>query len=219
MGARSSSWLLLGVVVLAALLAAELRFQAGTGSGGAFVGQGSVPVIASPAPQFTLADRDTFSETLTRPLFMPNRQPPEGVASESPEPVRRAAKPDANRYALSAIIIVDDERVALLTDTATGGLSRVKEGESIAGWQVEEIHEERAVLRNGDTRKELALRTFGPPVVTRKSRKSRRVASGGQREPPVQRDQAAGNDTLPKKPRRPKRGTRRVQPSPGSQAD
>ena len=216
MSARSSSWLLLSLVVLAALLVAELRYQVGAGSGGAIVGQGSALVTASPAPRFTLADRETFSETITRPLFMPNRQPPESDASAPREPVGRVAKSDAKRYALSAIIIVDDERVALLTDTATGGLSRVKEGESVAGWKVEAIREESAVLINGDTREELALRTFGPPIV---APKPRRAPAGAKRRPPAQRAEAPANGSPPKRPRRPRRAPRQEQPVPGSQSN
>jgi hypothetical protein len=216
MGARSSSWLLLCLVALSALQVAEWRFPVGTDSAGAVVAQGRAPVIASPAPRFTLADRETFSETLARPLFMANRQPPESEAPESPAPVQRAAKPDSKRYALSAIIIVDDERVALLTDTATGGLSRVKEGESIAGWRVEEIRKESAVLSNGDTREELPLRVFGPPAA---APKPRRASTRAKRKPRAQRAGAATDDTLARRPRRPKRGPRQAQPLPGSQSD
>jgi hypothetical protein len=200
MRARSSAWLLLALMVLAALLAAELRFEAGVGSQRQSIGRASAPSAASPAPLFALADRESFSETLTRPLFMPNRRPAD-TESAPALPAPRAATPNTNRYVLSAIIIVDDERIALLTDTATGALSRVREGESLAGWQVEEIREDGAVLTNGDTREELSLRTFGAPVLVPRSSK-RRAADASNRPP--------GNDAqaLPKRPRRPKRGPR-----------
>ena len=216
MSARSSSWLLLCLVALAALLVAEWRFPVGRDAASPFVAQGSAAAIASPAPRFTLEDRETFPETLARPLFMPNRRPPESEAPESPAPVKRAAKPDTKRYALSAIIIVDDERIALLTDTATGGLSRVKEGESVAGWRVEEIREESAVLRNGEVREELPLRIFGPPAI---APKPRRASTRAKRKPPAQGAKAATGGNLPTRPRRPKRGPRQVQPVPGSQSN
>lgn len=200
MHARSPGWLLLTLAVLAALLAAELHFEVGAGSGRPFIGRGSAPAAASPAPLFVLAARENFSETLTRPLFMPNREPP-AAESESALPAPRAARPNANRYALSAIIIVDDERIALLMDTATGSVSRVREGDSLAGWRVEEIHAGGAVLSNGDTREELSLRTFGAPVLVPRSPK-RRAADASK--------QPAGGDAQarPKRPRRPKRGPR-----------
>ena len=215
MRARSSHWLLLSLVGLAALVAAELRYQVGTGSGKQPVGRGSTPAAPSPMPLFVLADRKSFSETLTRPLFMPNRQPPMATAAESPVSAVRAVQPSTNRYALSAIIIVDNQRIALLTDTATGGVRRVREGESLAGWRVEKIHKDGAVLSNGDTREELALRSFGPPAPRpaspRRRTGTRREAAG----------QPAGQNlgALPDRPRRSKRGPRRAPRIQGSEAN
>jgi hypothetical protein len=201
MRARSSNWLLLSLVALSALLIAELRFEIGTDLGGQVAGPASAPVAATPMPLFGLVDRESLSETLTRPLFMPDRQPPGDTPVAPAVQASRAAQPKANRYALSAIIIVDGERFALLTDTATGGLSRVREGESLAGWQVEKIHESGAVLSNGDTREELALRSFGPPA-PRPKLPGRRT--GRERKAAAQ---PAGDNprALPNRPRRPKR--------------
>ena len=208
MHARSPGWLLLSLTVLAVLLAAELYFGVGAGSGRQPIGQGSTPVAATPVPLFTLADRESFPETLARPLFMPNRVPPV-TESASALPAAPAARPSANRYALSAIIIVDNERVALLKDSATGGLSRVREGESLAGWRVEEIRADGAVLNNGDIREELVLRTFAVPAPTPAPRPSKRRTGAAA-------DRAAGNDgqALPNRPRRPKRGPRQTLQTP-----
>ena len=205
MGGHSSSWLLLSMVGLAALVAAELHYQVGTGTGRQAASNGTVASAAVPVPLFALDDREKLSDTLTRPLFMPNRQPLEAGVQDAAQLPSPAARPKANRYALSAIIIVDDERVALLTDTATGGLSRVREGESLAGWQVEEIHESGAVLSNGDTREELALRSFGPPVVQPAPRRGTDATGRPAGD-------AAG--ALPNRPRRPKRGPRQTQTIP-----
>jgi hypothetical protein len=196
-----SSWLFLSLLVLVTLAIMELRLQVGAGSEIVSTRQGGPLVQEAPVPRFALADRETFSETLTRPLFMANRQPPAIAATESNEPASRAAKPEPNRYALSAIIIVDDERVALLTDTATGGLSRVKEGESVPGWQVAEIREESAVLTDGDIRKELELRSFGPPPPPR----PRNARTASQRQPSGAVSDAATANTPKKRPRRPRR--------------
>jgi general secretion pathway protein N len=208
MHARSSGWLLLTLVVLAVLLAAELHFEVGAGSARQSIRTGSAPAAASPAPLFTLADRVSFSETLTRPLFSPNREPP-GTESASALPAPQAPRPSANRYALSAIIIVDNERIALLMDTATGSLSRVREGDSLAGWRVEEIRADGAVLHNGDVREELSLRTFGAPAPVPVPRPPKRRA-GAAAGPPAGYEPEA----LPKRPRRPKRGPRQGLPIP-----
>ncbi|GMQ95912.1 MAG: hypothetical protein BMS9Abin14_384 [Gammaproteobacteria bacterium] len=215
MGARSGNWLLLSLAVLSALLVAELRFEIGAGPGGQAAAQASKPVEAAPMPLFALTEREDFSETLTRPLFMPDRQPPGEAPGALPVEAPRGARPNANRYALSAIIIVDDQRIALLTDTATGGLSRVREGESLAGWQVEEINESGAVLSNGDTREELSLRSFGPPAPRLKSPGRR---PGSERRAAAQ---PAGDAprALPNRPRRPKRGPRQTLRNPGGDAN
>jgi len=201
----SISWLLLSVVGLAALVSAELHYQVGTGSGRHAASNGAPTSATVPVPLFSLEDREKLSDTTTRPLFMPNRQPQVASVPDAPRADSQAPRPKATRYALSAIIIVDDERVALLTDTATGGLSRVREGESLAGWQVEEINESGAVLSNGDTREELALRSFSAPMVQPTPRRG--TDSAG---PPAANDAGA----LQNRPRRPKRGPRQIQKIP-----
>lgn len=205
MHGHSIGWLLLCVVGLAALVSAELHYQVGTGSGRHAAGNAAPTSATVPVPLFSLEDREKLSDTITRPLFMPNRQPQVAAVADAPRADSRAPRPKANRYALSAIIIVDDERVALLTDTATGGLSRVREGESLAGWQVEEINESGAVLSNGDTREELALRSFSAPTAQPTPRRGTNTAG-----PPMANDA----DPLQNRPRRPKRGPRQIQTIP-----
>jgi len=216
MRAGSSNWLLLLVVVLTALAYAEMRFQVGKGSDYPTAEPASTSIEAMPVPLFALLDRESFSETLARPLFMPNRRSPEPASAESVEPETRAAPPKANRYALAAIIIVDDQRIALLTDTTTGGLNRVREGESVAGWQVEAIRADSAVLVNGDSREELALRHFGPPPAPKPKAPRRRASTD-----PKAAAQDSDNDAraLAKRPRRARREARRAPREPQSEAN
>jgi hypothetical protein len=206
--ARSSTWLLLTTVALSTLVAVELHYGVGKGSAGRSPADatGTSPATA-PGPLFALADRDSFSETLSRPLFMPNRQPVGDAAAPAAAPAARAARPNANRYTLSAVIIIDDERIALVTDTATGGSSRVREGESLAGWQVKAIRDDSAVLSNGDTTEELSLRTFAPPAPVTAPAPRRSPDTGGR-----SREQAS--NALPDRPRRPKRRPRQTLTTP-----
>lgn len=198
MRARSSGWLLLGLVVLSSLVAAELHYGVGRGPGTRTVGQGGASSEAVAVPLFALADRDAFSVTVTRPLFMPNRRPLEADSAPAVVEAPKAAQPSADRYALSAIVIVDDERIALLADSATGSLIRAREGETLAGWRIEKILEDGAVLRNGETRAELTLRTFGPPApppATPRRRTRSDTASTARRD-------AERPASAPKRPRR-----------------
>ncbi len=216
MRAGYSNWLLLSMLVLSALVFAEWRFQVGKGSGYQPVQSSTTPVEAMPVPvpRFALVDLESFSETLTRPLFMPDRRPPEEGSADSAVPEVRAASPKANRYALSAIIIVDNERIALLTDTATGDLNRVREGGSVAGWRVETIREDGAVLTNGDNREELTLRHFGPPKLRPKAPKRRTASKRKAVAQPAEKDVEA----VQKRPRRVRRSARQTGRVPGTEA-
>lgn len=215
MRAWSSNWLLLPVVVLTALAYAEMHFQVGQGSGYQSVAPSGTSVAPMPVPLFALLERESFSETLARPLFMPNRRPAEPAAPESAAATPRAAPAKANRYALSAIIIIDDERIALLTDTATGGLNRVREGESVAGWQVEAIRADSAVLTNGDIREELALRHFGPPAPRPKAPRRRTGSQPKAAAQPAEKDPGASQN----RPRRTRRSARQTGRIPGTETN
>lgn len=203
---RLSSWLFLSLVVLAAIAAAELLYGVGSGGGSSI---GPVPQTGADLPElptasFELPDQASLSETVERPLFMANRRPAEASAQAAPQPTRQSHQPKATRYLLSAIVIVDQERVALLTDTATGSLSRVKEGERVPGWQIEEIGEDMVVLVNGGARERLPLRTFAEPPA-----KPRRSSRRSQPNVPSQAvPQGGAKDADVRRPRRPKRGPR-----------
>ena len=83
MRAWTSNWLLLPVVVLTALAYAEMRFQVGQGSGYQTAAPSGTSVEPMPVPLFALLERESFSETLARPLFMPNRRPAEPAAPDA----------------------------------------------------------------------------------------------------------------------------------------
>lgn len=178
MAMRASGWLLLSLAALAVVLAAEIRYGIGGGDGRPAERPADVAVEHGSVPLFALADRDTFSETLDRPLFMPGREPYTVPAVPTETAAPAAVRPSASRYVLSAVIIVGDERIALLTDTATGVARRVREGERVAGWRIDAIHDNSAVLRTGDTTEELYLRTFGPPAPA-----ANRPGTNGSRSP------------------------------------
>jgi hypothetical protein len=186
MRVRSSGWLMVSLVVLSLLVLAELRFEVGKGPGTRSVAPENTPPEAPPVPSFALAERESFSTTVERPLFLPNRQPVGVEQAATTAPAAQTTRPSANRYALSAIIIVDEERIALLTDTSTGGLTRVREGERVAGWQVEKIRESSAVrpqprARRAQDATGKGARSEGASPEATSDRRRRRVR--GPREP------------------------------------
>ncbi len=106
-------------------------------------------------PGFTMKPLDDFSEIARRPLFIPSRRPlpPD---TEPPRPGPRTAK--RHRFTLKGVVIVDDERMAVLQRGRGRTVLRAVEGEIIDGWLVEAILPDRVVLRQGETREEVVLR-------------------------------------------------------------
>ena len=95
MVARSSGWLALSLVVLAAVLAGELHYGVGRGTDRPPAGSADTPPAASPPPLFALADREAFLETLSRPLFMPDRRPAGTAEAPVVAPAASPARPSA----------------------------------------------------------------------------------------------------------------------------
>ncbi len=111
---------------------------------------------------FTMKPLDDFSEIARRPLFIPSRRPlpPD---TEPPRPGPR--KGERHRFTLKGVVIVGDERMAVLQRRRSRTVLRVVEGQQFDGWLVEAIMADRVVLRQGETREEVALRDifYAPP--------------------------------------------------------
>jgi hypothetical protein len=213
MNASYTNWLFLAMVLLGLGLAAELYFAAGSGVPSAPAAAGNVTDTELPTASFALPELASLSDTVARPLFLPNRRVPEQGEDTTPEPAPTAGPPKANRFLLSAIVIIDDERIALLSDATTGSLSRVKEGERVSGWEVAEINDDSVVLVSGANREQLPLRTFGaPPPPSRKRAAPSRSAPGTQVVPGPAVPEAGA-----RRPRRPRTGPRQA-PSEQTQA-
>lgn len=202
---RSRVTALLGVALalLAAILALELflGYRADAQSGVPPAPGRAPPPPLSP-PTFELPAIAQLSETTARPLFLPGRRVPEEADEAAAQPASRARAPEVMRLALSAVVIVEDRRVALLNDIATGRLSRVSVGDRVGGWRVIEIRDDSVVIENTSGRQELALRTFLPPPATARSNTPGEAAQRSA----ASRDGAEASDV--RRPRRPRRGPR-----------
>ena len=187
---------------LSALAALELYYGIDAGVDTGPPASATPPPALASLPAFELPDLEDLAETTTRPLFVPGRRMPEDTAQEpapeTPEPVRA---PEIRRLSLSAVVIVEDQRVALLNDVATGSISRVREGDSVSGWRVLEIRDDSVVVENGSNREELPLRSFEPPPPPQAARNPPAVTARRS----AARDGAENPDV--KRPRRPRRFT------------
>ena len=128
---------------------------------------------------------DNFAETVTRPLFMPTRRPP-----EPEEEVVEATAPTVGRnlFSLLGIVISADERIALVTRRRTGEMLRLVVGQHIDGWRVETIRSDRITLRQGDETEVIKLTDAQRP-------KRRKKRAAQQQQEPAATEKAADEET------------------------
>lgn len=113
----------------------------------------SVPPLAS------------LSETTRRPLFVESRRAgEEATAVSEAAPVAVSARPS---FSLSAIIITGDQRAVLVRDPATGSLIRLRQGEALAGWTLDQVSPDQAVFsKEGESQSAILRRFDQSPVGT-----------------------------------------------------
>ncbi|MCH7775909.1 MAG: hypothetical protein IH878_05125 [Gemmatimonadetes bacterium] len=158
-GGRRPSALLIGLcLILGGVIYLELSFGPSHPAASPIAPDPPEPAVLLVAdPGFTMKPLDDFSEIARRPLFIPSRRPlpPD---TEPPRPGPRKA--ERHRFTLKGVVIVGDERMAVLViqRRRSRTVLRVVEGQQIDGWLVEAILPDRVVLRQGETREEVALR-------------------------------------------------------------
>lgn len=123
----------------------------------------------SDEPAFRMPPIERFSETVTRPLFMATRRPPEPGAPAAAAPERATNALPA--LEVSGIIISPRERLALLARGRSSEVIRVSEGELIEGWVVKSILPDRVILEQNGTQQELKLKDKAPRAPDRRKRK------------------------------------------------
>ena len=120
------------------------------------------PDASSPAAPATPANRpvaalDTFSEITERPLFREGRRPVLPAAPTVPER-RRDTGPDiTSQISLSAIVIDEDERIALVEGKQDRKLQQLKEGEKFNGWTLNRIRADDITMQRGPETRQIAL--------------------------------------------------------------
>ena len=158
-GGRRPSALLIGLcLILGGVIYLELSFGPSHPAASPIAPDPPEPAVLPAAdPDFTMKPLDNFSEIARRPLFIPSRRPlpPD---TEPPRPGPRKA--ERHRFTLKGVVIVGDERMAVLVIQRRRNrtVMRVVEGQQIDGWLVEAILPDRVVLQQGETREEVVLR-------------------------------------------------------------
>ncbi len=98
-----------------------------------------------------LEDKGQYAVIMERPLFLPDRRPPE---EEPEEADPQTPEPDVNlsRIDLNAVLITPKETLAWVRDPAEKELVELHPGDELHGWTVKEIQGDRLVLeRQGET--------------------------------------------------------------------
>ena len=182
-GGRRPSALLIGLcLILGGVIYLELSFGPSHPAASPIAPDPPEPAVLPAAdPGFTMKPLDDFSEIAQRPLFIPSRRPlpPD---TEPPRPGPRKA--ERHRFTLKGVVIVADERMAVLQRRRGRTVLRVVEGQQIDGWLVEAIMPDHVVLRQGETREEVALRDI---LKTPSRAKVRKVAPGTPTAPAAKR--------------------------------
>jgi hypothetical protein len=93
-----------------------------------------------------------FAATAARPLFSPTRRPPAEAQGSL------FAVGIEGRYRLQGLFIAGKARRALLVEEAGGRTLQVGEGDSVEGWTVRKIEQDRLILDSPAGEATLALR-------------------------------------------------------------
>jgi hypothetical protein len=191
-------------LVLAAVLTAEWWFRPETpvpqpkpvDPGG----QTSAASTGEAAP-FRLAPEATFAVVAERPLFNKERRPP-AEEEETDEAEQEQAEATPKGLSLSAVVLEDNVKLALLWDEPAKKVVRLHSGESYKGWRVAQIRADSLLLKSGDNQAELALRQYAdvPPQAAQKNARNRVLQNRLRKaRPPVRNTVAPAPGPTPRK--------------------
>jgi general secretion pathway protein N len=110
--------------------------------------------------------KDSFASVIERPLFRPERRPEEPGAEEPgamPEPDLSVALDSLD---LSAVIITPTLVSAWVNDPSQPRLRRLRIGDDLEGWSVQEILPDRVLLERQGEVNALILRDYGKTPTT-----------------------------------------------------
>jgi general secretion pathway protein N len=157
------------VAVLGAMLVLLLVLvgvEAGMGSRTAHDG-GPVKAAATPEakllpPVVAQAPDQAYPEMAARPLFTPTRRPAPAEPNQGKPAFARG------QFVLQGVIVVGDQRTALLREKTSGKVHRVDRGKELEGGiKVESVEPTEVTLTMGGEREKVALVVQRPDAATR----------------------------------------------------
>ena len=149
----------------------------------------------------TLANRPvsplgTFSEMIERPLFREDRSPYVPEAPTEPEQPRDTGPDITAQISLSAIIIDEDERIALIERRQDKKLQQLRQGEKFNGWTLNQIQADDITMQKGQETRQIALtvKLSRQEVQQPKDEKSEDVEKQSNMASPVNASEDMNND-------------------------
>lgn len=103
---------------------------------------------------------ETFSEIIERPLFMDNRRPyaaPGSTGAEKHKRPHRTGPDILTLISLSAIVITNEKRIALIEDNRTGKLQQLHQGEMYGGWTLTDVGTNSIAMQKGPATRSIEL--------------------------------------------------------------
>lgn len=138
-----------------------------------------LPAPASSPPFFSVPDRASLAVILERPVFSETRRPSGDTGR------MRGTRAD---FALTGVVISASERSALVQPGDGGIIQRLKVGDDVGGWILEEIGLDRIKVRRGADEAEMLIdyAAPAPPTPRTESRKPRSAAKSAANKPAKQ---------------------------------
>lgn len=113
---------------------------------------------------------EALSETVERPLFLPNRRPP-----TVEETVEESEAAESGLFTLVGIIVSPNQKIALVKVRGSQEVLQLSEGQQANGWTVLEIRPGNVIFESKDKTETIELIDIKPP--------SPRRSTDRQREP------------------------------------
>lgn len=149
----------------------------------------TLPSAGQPVPADLLdppASKDEYAEVYERPLFTPDRRPPE----EEPEPEIATAEEEIelDRLVLNATLLLPERSLAWVQELGAQELKKIEPEDDLEGWTVAEIARDKVVLERQGEQHTLLLRDYEnlPPAAPARPRPTAAAGSRG-RTPAVNR--------------------------------
>jgi general secretion pathway protein N len=124
----------------------------------------SPPPAAPEGPAFTMPPLENLEATRERPLFSPKRRPDAEAPAEAPVVEE---SPENLPFELTGVVIGSDMSIAILRNRDTQETVRLREGENLEAWSLQEVATRHVVLRQEDrqVRLELFSESSAPPGI------------------------------------------------------